>query len=92
MEMIVCPISPACFGRKRYETLRETIQEKRRARLRGRCGDEEVCEGGRAANVFETFHWISLSAMLVSQELDPSVLPLTDSWPVVEATPWSGRG
>lgn len=34
-------------------------------------------------SMFETSHWFLLSGMLVSQELDCSTLPLTDSRPAV---------
>lgn len=34
-------------------------------------------------SMFQTSHWFLLSGTLVSQELDCSTLPLTDSWPTV---------
>lgn len=52
-------------------------REIEKAKMRWRETEQE------RVSMFETSHWFLLSGTLVSQELDCSTLPLTDSWPAV---------
>lgn len=62
-------------GAERGGTREEREIEK--AKMRWRETEQE------RVSMFETSHWFLLSGTLVSQELDCSTLPLTDSWPAV---------
>lgn len=64
-------------------------KEKKERQQRQRSNGERQQE---RVSMFETSHWFLLSGVLVSQELDCSTLPVTDSWPAVQTIPWSGRG
>lgn len=61
--------------------------EKKERWQRQTCNRESEQE---RVSMFETSHWFLLSGTLVSQELDCSMLPLTDNQPTVSTIPWSG--
>lgn len=62
-------------------TGRENVRKTRDSKEKKIVTERDIAR--ERVSMFETSHWFLLSGMLVSQELDCSTLPLTDSRPAV---------